>query len=267
MKIRYYQRLIALAAAMVLGLGATAPALASNTQVSQLISGGLLSLSAPTTATLSSTLVSFAAPNTTTGTLGQMEADDGRSSYAGWSLTATASSFVHIGQAIQTSGSIPTSLSTSGTYNGSVGGTYILTVTQGGARGTAQFAVSNLETQSAATIPANNSDVSIGTRGVLADFPDATYQIGESWRIPIAIIPASGLTLQPSATTARYGDLTGVHTGTTHTFTNDGDSATIMNADVGFGTGAYLNTPNLSLQIPPLSSAGFYFATITETLN
>jgi hypothetical protein len=269
MKLPRYYRLNALLLAIAAGLAmiATGPTYANNVQVTQLINGGLLSLSAPTNVTLGSTLTTFSTSNTTAGSLGTIEADDARGNYAGWSLTATSSNFVHIGQAVQTGGPIPTSVSTGGSYNSTTAGFYILTITQGGPRGTAQVSVSGLENQAAVTIPATDTDLSIGTRGVIVDFPTSTYETGESWKIPVTIIPASALTVQPGTTTARYGDLTGVHTGAAHAFSSTADSATIMTADIGSGFGAYLNTPSLSLQIPPLTPSGFYFATITETLD
>jgi len=267
MKQYHFRLLLAVVSGGLLAAGLASPALANSTQVSELVSSGLLALSAPSSATLSSTLVSFSTSATAAGSLGQLEADDDRGSNAGWSLTATASNFVHIGQAQQTSGSTPVALSAGGSYNGSTSGAYILTITQGGGRGTAQFSVSGLETQAATTIPASDTDLNLGTHGVLVDFPDTTYQVGESWRVPIAVIPPTNLTIQPSAVTARYGDPTGVHAGVGHVFGGTADSATIMTADTGFGTGAYLNTPTLNLQVPPVSPSGFYFATITETLN
>ncbi|HUC87312.1 MAG TPA: hypothetical protein VMR75_03265 [Candidatus Saccharimonadales bacterium] len=269
MKLPYHRRLSSAVLALAIGLGATVttPAYANSVLVSQQIGGSLLSLSAPTSVNLSSILTNFSVTNTTAGSLGSMEVDDARGNYAGWSLTASSSNFLHIGQAVQTSGSTPTYVSTGGSYNSSSTGFYVLTITQGGPRGTAQFSVSGLENQTATTIPATDTDLSIGTRGIIVDFPNTTYEIGESWKIPITIIPASNLTIQPATTTARYGDLTGVHTGAAHTFSSTSDSATIMSADVGSGFGAYLNTPALSLQIPPLTPAGFYFATITETLS
>jgi hypothetical protein len=269
MKLTRHHQLISLLLVAAVGLGSliSSPAYANSAQVSQLINGGLLALSAPTSVTLGSTLTTFSTSNTTAGSLGTMEADDARGNYAGWSLTASASNFVHIGQSVQTSGSTPTYISTGGSYNGTTAGFYVLTITQGGARGTAQFSVSGLENQAATTIPAVDTDLSIGTHGVMIDFPTATYEVGESWKIPISIIPASALTIQPSTVTAKYGDLTGVHTGAAHTFASTADSATLLSADVGSGFGAYLTTPSLSLQIPPLTPSGFYYATITETIN
>lgn len=263
-KPKYYQLIIS--GIVLLSTGFAPAALGASTQVSEQVGNGLLALSAPSTASLSSTLVNFSGPTAATGSLGQIEADDGRGTYVGWSLTATTSNFVHIGQPIQTSGPA-TTISAGGSYNGAAGGAYTLTITQAGPRGTAQFSVSGLESQSAITIPSVDTDLAIGTHGVLADFPSGTYQMGESWRVPIAVIPASNLTLQPSAASARYGDLTSVHSGIAHSFSGTADSATIMNADIGYGTGAYLNTPTLNLQVPPLSTSGYYFATITETLN
>jgi hypothetical protein len=263
----YHLSSLVLAVAIALSAVSVSPAYANSTQVTQLVNGGFLTLNSPTTASLSSTLTSFGVSNTTTGNLGSMEADDARGNFAGWSLTANASNFVHIGQATQTVGPGSTTLSTGGSYSSSTAGFYALTITQGGARGTAQFSVSGLETQAATTIPASDTDLSVGTHGIIVDFPSITYEVGQSWKIPITIIPASSLTIQPTAATARYGDLSGVHTGAMHTFSGTSDSATIMAADIGSGFGAYMNTPALSLQVPPLTPSGFYFATITETLN
>lgn len=263
----YHFNSLAVTLAVGLGLMAASPAYANSVQVSQLINGGFLTLSAPSTASLGATLTNFTTSNTTAGSLGTMEADDARGNYAGWSLTASSSNFVHIGQAVQTGGSTPTYVSTGGSYSGTTAGFYALTITQGGARGTAQFTVSGLENQVATTIPATDTDLSIGTHGVIVDFPTATYETGESWKIPVTIIPATALTIQPSTVSARYGDLTGVHTGAAHTFGSTADSATLLSADIGSGFGAYVTTPSLSLQIPPLTPAGFYLATITETIN
>ncbi len=90
-----------------------------------------------------------------------------------------------------------------------------------------------------------------------SDFTASTHTIG-----------ISNLTINPNNGTLAVvsGSGTGVTAGSSHTFTNTSDAATIMTATLGNGNGQYTINPGLSLAIPVGSYAGNYTATITETL-
>ncbi len=245
-------------------LASAATCHAANTNVDQTINPGLLTLTAPLHATMSSLNADAVHDQASSGSLGTVNVTDSRGTGAGWSLTATASSFTKVDQPIQVRGSDGT-LTSSGTYSGSGNGAYIITITHSGSDGSAMFAVSGLADQGPTAV--TSGDVPLGIQGVMVNFHDTSYTAGDQWAINANTIPANQLTITPSAINAMVGAYMGVSAGTAHTFTDSTDSATLMSAAFGSGLGWYTNTPSLSLGIPASTRAGTYTATITETLD
>lgn len=249
--------------ALIILLIAPASAAGGTTTVSQNLGAGLLALTVLPTATMSAATLSGNGSQTSTGSLGLMTITDARGSNAGWSLTATSTGFAKVNNPVQIVGTIG-AIVTLGSYTSNTAGTYTVTIGTGGVLGTATYSVSGLETQ---TSTATGVAVPLGTRGLTMTFAGATYVAGEQWTISVDTIPASNLTLTPSAATVVAGSSSGVTAGSAYTYSTGSDPASIMTAASGSGAGIYTNTPGLSLQIPAGAKAGSYAATITETLN
>ena len=249
------------AACMMVG----SSAFAASTNVNQTINPGQLTLAAPASASLSPVTVNISQPQTSSGSLGTVSVTDGRGTGAGWAVTATASSFARIGSAVRTSGSSGGgNFSSGGTYSGSTGGTYTVTITAGGPMGFAKFAVTGLESQTDTTATAS---ASIGTRGVTGNFTSGMFSVGDQWTVTIDTLPVTGLTIAPSVVAIVAGAAAGVSSGQSRAFASDTDPMTLMSASSGSGMGQYSVTPTLSLTIPAGSKSGSYTATITQTLN
>ena len=223
---------------------------------------GTLSMTTPGSVNLSAVTLSYPNPNGT-GSLGTVQVVDNRFTNVGWNLTATTTSFYQVGAAVKTSGSNNT-VTSGGTYNNSTGGTYTITITTGGAVGTAKFSVAGLES---ATNQTTGTGVAVGTRGVTATFGAATYVLNDSWTVRVDTIPVTNLTLTPNTFTTIAGSSTGVSNGSAHTFANTSDATTVLSASAGNGMGSYSDNPALQLSVPAATYANSYSATITETVN
>lgn len=225
------------------------------------LSAGVLSLSAPSSATLN-TVNLIAGTMTGTGNLGTVQVTDQRGTLVGWNLTATCTNFIKVNTAQLVSGSNNT-VTSGGTYNTSTKGTYTITITTGGSVGTAKFSVSGLET---ATNQTTGSGVAIGTQGVTATFAAATYVIGDSWTIRVDTIPVTNLSVTPGTVTLVQGPANNVTGGSAHTFTSTADATALITASSSQGSGIFSVNPSLSLNVPVGSYANSYLATVTETV-
>lgn len=228
---------------------------------------GSLSLTAPSSVTLST--VTLAAPQPSgSGSMGTMQVADSRGTNVGWSLTATSTNFGDVNPIVLVAGSHNT-VTSGGKYDFQTGGTYTLTINNGGSVGHSTFNVTGLETASNITTGTN---IAIGTRGVTATFNTATYSVGDSWSITVYTIPLNAyqfFTVNPNngTFTVVSGSGTGVSVGSSHGFTSNTDAATIMTATSGNGNGTYTVNPSLSLLVPAGTYTGNYSATITETVQ
>jgi hypothetical protein len=261
---RLYQLMpAALAAAVV--LASSLPAQAATTTVGQTISPGLLTLTAPASATLPPAQTDADADGSSQGSLGSMQVNDSRGTYAGWSLTATSSNFSQIKSPMPSRTGAPT-VTSSGAYTGNLNGQYTITITTGGSLGTAQFQFNGPENDGPKTIPAGGT-IALGIKGVVLNFGAGTYQVGDKWTVEADTMPASGVMVTPANLTTLDGSPSGVHLGAVYQFSSTTDSATLLTADSGSGFGLYSATPTLRLTIPARTPVGAYTATITETLN
>lgn len=255
---------IAVVSVISLLICTTTPASAAtgSTVVTQSLLPGVIVLAVQPTALMGAVTLNGGSQSSS-GSLGLSTLTDARGTGAGWSLTATTTPFSNVATPVQTVGSIG-SIVTGGSYTGTSAGTYTVTIATGGVLGVATYTVSGLETQAAT---ATGVATALGTRGVTTTFAAATYVSGEQWTIAVNIIPASNISVTPSAVTAVSGSTTGVTAGSPYSFTTGSDPATIMSSTVGNGLGVYTNTPTLNLAIPAGTKAGSYVATVTETAS
>ncbi len=80
-------------------------------------------------------------------------------------------------------------------------------------------------------------------------------------------IAITNLTVTPSTITALgNSSLTGVSTGSAHTYTGTSDPASLMSATAGNGRGRYTQNLGLSLFIDVSTIPGTYTSTVTETV-
>lgn len=233
----------------------------ASPNVTYTLSAGTLSLSAPSSGSLSSVNL-IAGAMTGTGSLGTVQVTDRRGTLVGWNATATCSNFIRVNAAVRTSGSNNT-VTSGGTYNNATGGTYTITITTGGTLANARYSVSGLES---ATNQVPGTNVAIGTRGVTATFTAATYVVGNSWTIRVDTIPVTNLTVNPGSVTLVEGPTNDAVAGSVDTFTGTSDPIVLMSAPATDGSGIFSVTPALSLNIPIGSYANTYTATVTETV-
>ncbi len=252
--------------ASVLLLGMFAPVVEGDTAitvVTQVITGGSLQITSLPNATLTPLSVNAASAQTSTGSLGTLTVTDSRGTGAGWSTTVTATNFTGVSPVTRISGSNST-VTSSGTFTGSSGGIYTMTIVNGGSAGVATFSVSGLESQ---TTTLTGSNVSVGTKGVKLTFGAAGYISGDSWTVRGDVIPVTGLTITPKTITTISGSSTGVTAGPAHLFSGESDPSTIFVASSGNGMGSYSQNPDLSLLVPVNTMANVYTSTITETIQ
>lgn len=236
---------------------------AASTTITQAVTAGSVALVSQTSASMSAVGINATTAQISTGNLGTTTVTDNRGSGAGWSVTATATSFYVINGAVKTSGS-NNSVASGGIYSGITGGTYTVTIATGGAAGVATYTVGGVEAQAATT---TGNAVVIGTKGVTATFAAATYITGDSWTIRVDTIPVTSLTLTPPVLTTVAGSSSGVTVGGAHTYTGVSDPATLMTATSGNGMGSYSTNPTLVLSVPAATYANNYTATIIETAS
>lgn len=227
-----------------------------------------LTITSPSTNSLTSKTVSISTQSTT-GTISGVEViDDGS---AGWTAIITSAHFTHLASHKVLSGSNDT-VTFSGTYDGLDGvldpnGTFIVEITTGGAVGAAIFKW---------TDPMGNETTGITTEssvtlsnGITVAFDTATYAVGNKWSVTVDVFPYTGLTVIPSSITVVSGD-TGVTAGSAGALAGTGatsDAKTIMTGDVGDSNGTYQQDQSLSLDIHANSLFGSFTATATLTVS
>jgi|GEM_PF-3012650 len=261
-KFRLHQLIPAVA---VIAASIASPAMAATTNVTQLVTPGLLTLTAPTSASLPSAVTNADADGTSQGAIGTMQVMDNRGTYAGWSLTATTTNFSQVKQPVPSRQGSP-AVTSSGSYSGVLNGQYVITITTAGSPGTAQFSYNGLENLSNISIP-TNGNVTVGSRGVLVNFGAGAYQVGDQYTIEADQMQPVNIMVTPGTFTTIDGSSSGVHSGSAHQFTSATDSATILSADSGSGFGFYGVTPTMRLTVAARSPIGTYSETLTETLN
>jgi enhancing lycopene biosynthesis protein 2 len=243
----------------------TPPAMAATTNITQLVTPGLLTLTAPTSASLPSAVTNADADGTSQGPIGTTQVMDNRGTYAGWSLTATTTNFSQVKPPVASRQGSPT-VTSSGSYSGVLNGSYVITITTAGSPGTAQFSYNGLENNANVPVPVSGN-VAVGSRGVLVNFGAGAYQVGDQYTVETDQMQPVNIMLTPGTFTTIDGASSGVHSGSAHQFSTTTDSATLLTADSGSGFGFYAITPTMRLTISARSPIGTYSETLTETLN
>ena len=206
----------------------------------------------------------------TTLTISSVTVNDDRPGSPGWTASIRVTHLTKIGEARTLSGT-NNAVSSSGSYNGSFGFTsppqhYVLTITVGGAVGTARFDVSGAEMASNLLTGAL---VEIGTKGVRADFDIANYVLNDQWLIMLDTFPYTTITVIPGTITANSGSLNGVVAGTSGLLSGFGttsDDKTIMSATAGTGTGNYSQNIEVELSLHENSLFGSFTGVATFTV-
>lgn len=207
---------------------------------------------------------------TTTLTMSSVTVNDDRPGSPGWTASIYASHVTKIGDARTLAGTNNT-VTSSGSYDGSFGFTsppqqYVLTITVGGAVGTAKFDVSGAETASNIFTGAL---VEIGTKGVRADFDIANYVVNDQWQIIVDSFPYTSITVTPGTITANSGTLDGVSAGSSGQLNGIGTTSsykTIMSASSGNGTGNYSQNVEIELSLHENSLSGNFSGVATFTV-
>lgn len=226
-------------------------------------------ISSPASANFANRTVSTA-DQTTTVTAAGVTVNDDRGGSPGWTATIKATHLTVIRPAQMLQGNNNT-VSSSGSYDGTLGVAnpnhrYVLTITVGGAVGTAKFDVSGSETQTNIT---TGSLVSIGTKGVRADFDVATYVVNDEWQILVDTLPYTAISVSSGSITANSGSLTGVTAGSGGALSGSGSTSnemTIMSATIGNGTGNYSQDESLTLTIHQNTVFGNFSGVATFTV-
>lgn len=228
----------------------------------------ILSITAPSTATLTGQSVSTSAA-TSTGTIAGVEVtDDGT---AGWSATMTSQHFTSTSTVKLLSGSNST-VTFTGRYDGLDGvlspiGTFIVEITIGGAVGVAVFKW---------TDPLGNETTGITTgtnvalsNSITAQFGTATYAVGDRWSIGVDVFPYTGLQVTPGTITVVSGDTGGVTAGSIEYLSGSGTTSnakTLMTGTSNNSTGTYQQNETLELQIHANSLQGNFIADAVLTI-
>ncbi len=226
-----------------------------------------LTITSPSSTSLTDKSVSISA-QTTTGTISGVEvSDDGN---AGWVATIASTHFTRLADHKLLAGSNNTA-TFSGTYDVTYGildppGTYIVEIITEGSVGTSKFnwtAPDGIETENVNTA----STVTL-SKGISVNFGTATYVAGDKWSVAVDVFSYTGLTVTPGSITIVSGD-TGVTAGTAEALTGVGetsDAKTIMTGEAGNSTGTYRQNESLELNIHADSSSGSFTATATLTV-
>ena len=234
--------------------------------ITQVISPGSLTLQASDHAELSPVILSHTQGRTSTGVLTQATIDDSRGIAAGWSATATVSNLVSYGTFTDENGQ-PGPFTVHGTYAGNDDTDF--TITLGNANSGPGLGQIGYElTQSSIT---TNSILLptqlLGSSGLSFDAPDITYERWSVYHLHIHVIPATGLTITPTAITTLAGQSDQVVGGTAHTLSSVNDPVMLATAGIGSGEGLYQIGADLQLAIPSGTHPGIYNGVIIETIN
>lgn len=253
-----------------------AAAAADTTTVTQVISGGSLTIGNTGAESLTGATASSSHQDTT-GDLGTITVTDSRGTGVGWSLTAESTDFYKYNNPVQTSGLKTLALGTSTAYatssadtNMTMSDTYTITIDVPGDTGTATFDVTGAETANDQATT-GGTDIAVGTKGLKVNFTDTGYATGNQWTVRVDTIPVMGFMINPGTKTTISGSGTNVTEGSTAFFSdpdfNDSFTATLLTATAGYGLGSYSVNPTLQLGIPANSYANTYTATVTETVQ
>ncbi len=245
---------------------------AAVTSVDVVMTGGSLSLTSSSSASLGGLTVSTSVA-TSTGSIANVSVTDIRGSGAGWSAVMTSKHFTSTSTVKTLSGSNNT-VDFTGIYDGLDGvldpnGTFLVEIeATAGAVGTALFKW---------TDPAGNQTTGVTTassvtlsNGISVTFATATYVTGDKWSVGVDLFPYTGLYLTPGTITAASGDLSGVTVGSTLYFTGStvtSDSKTLMTAAVNSGFGDYDQAPALDISVHANSLVGTFSADATITIS
>lgn len=251
-----------------------AGAATDTTTVTQVVSGGSLTLGNTGAESLTGATASSNAQDTT-GDLGVLTVTDSRGTGVGWSLTAESTDFYKYNNPTTVSGAKTLALGTSTAYATSSADTdltrsdtYTITIDIAGNSGVATFDVTGAETVNDQT---TGSNVAVGTKGLKVNFNDTGYGTGNQWTVRVDTIPVTGFRINPGTKTVISGSGTNVTEGST-AFFSDGDyngtfTATLLTASSTYGMGSYSVNPTLQLAVPANTYANTYTATVTETVQ
>ncbi|MBU4349815.1 hypothetical protein KJ830_00605 [bacterium] len=278
---RIKKKLMMMLVAAVVSLLAMLPVsavFAAETNLSQTLAVGILSVTSPATAAFIGKTVSSVAQTdaavignaTHTDTTGIRVLDD-TGSGAGWDCTMTVKHLTTRAAVKKLAGANAT-VNFTGIYDGLDGvldpcGTFKVEITTGGAVGTAVFKWWD----PAGTLTATVTTASTFTlsNGITVTFAAATYAVGDSWSAGVDLFPYTGLTITPSAIHAASGSLTGVTAGGVVTMSGTAatsGAATVMAATVNNGAGDYYIDVDLSQTIHANSLAGIFTSVATITV-
>lgn len=243
------------------GLISAYAATSAQSIVTQVVLPNKLGLTVPLFITFSPIESGINGTQISTALLNNIQMTDTRSNTdVGWSVNILCSDFVAINQPVLNKGYNNT-VTSGGEYTDSQEGIYTIIITTPGDTGTAKFAVTGLETSSGVT----GTNIPIGTRGVTVSFAPAQYTTGDSWTIRIDTIPVSNLTITPQDLTSLSGVRGNARLGTTHTFVNNSDPATLITVPGGQTYDSFADSLLFSLNIPPFTFANTYRAQLTIT--
>lgn len=272
------------AAVLATGLGlflpATAFAATSSIGTSSLTAtAGSLSIGATTNET-----ISVPVAGTGNGILPSAAWSDTTGSGAGWNGTLAMSDFTYTGTWSQKSGTATSLGAATSSFTGtSDGAEYTVTVGSAGSGTSTPYTWTSTDPTDNAGgsgTATNGTAVQVGTKGIYVNFASGTtYPSGASYQIDAGTLPASGLSLDTSATgasiTAASGttspDPTFVGNGTTVSgggvaSTAYGTAVKFASAALNNGMGTYTVDPGASVTADPGSWAATYTAGVQYSI-
>lgn len=258
------------------------PSLASaaTTSVSQVMSGGSLSVSSDASASFTARTIS-SSEQSGTASVG-LSISDTRGSGAGWTVTMTATPLTttrifadsaNTGDMIMTQGT--------GKYTGAHGQidheapcmlTYI--VVTGGSAGTATFTVADNTVQNSSctydgsSTPTSQGDEFTVHRGITADI-SGSGTTGDKFYVLMDMYPGSDLSAVCNAAVATSGTTDQVSAGSCGAFSGSNvlsDSLTVLTAPAGYGLGTYTQQIDYTLTMHQNAIAGTYLGSLTFTI-
>ncbi len=263
----------------------TSGVFADETNFSEILTAGSLSVTSPASAAFGGKGV-LSTEQTDTAVIGDathtnttgIQVVDERGSAAGWSCTMTVTHLNTKATTKKLAGTNET-VDFTGTYDGLDGvldpcGTFKVEVTAGGAVGEAVFKWWDPAGTLTETI--TTASTVLLSNGITVTFGAATYEVGDSWSAGVDVFPynydtTKGLTITPSDIHSASGSLTGVTKGeAAHLMTGSAatsEAATVMTATVNNGLGDYYIDVDLSQTIHPNSLAGTYTSVATITVS
>ncbi len=249
-------------------------AFATESSLDLTMTGGTLSISAPSNIVMTGKTVSLY-DQTTTGTnddttYAKFKVTDTRGTLAGWTFTGSSTALTRTGSAVSVSGSTPTArMGFSGTYtcgtipessNGA--GKYKVTIAAAGAVGVATFTWLKPDGTTGGTAVTTASSVLLDS-GVSATFT-GTQVLSDAVALPVGCAsPLAQQAVTPSSLVASSTASTGVSLGAGGALTS---TRTIITAEAGSGHGEYRATGNFAFTILKNALAGAHATTFTVTI-